>query len=53
MLGHQTRKPSASGMLINRAAAKEDTRRIVEAFDVRTPGIEVKAASLSGGNNRS
>ena len=52
VLGHQTRKPSASGMLINRAAAKEDTRRIVEAFDVRTPGIEVKAASLSGGNQQ-
>jgi simple sugar transport system ATP-binding protein len=52
VLGHQTRKPSASGILINRSAAKDDTRRIVEAFDVRTPGIEVKAASLSGGNQQ-
>ena len=52
VLGHQTRKPSASGMLVNRSAAKADTRRIVEAFDVRTPGIEVKAASLSGGNQQ-
>src|SRR6476469_6570213 len=36
VLGHQTRQPSASGMLVNRSAAKADTRRIVEAFDVRT-----------------
>ena len=39
-------------MLINRSAAKDDTRRIVEEYDVRTPGIEVKAASLSGGNQQ-
>jgi general nucleoside transport system ATP-binding protein len=52
ILGHQTRKPSASGMLVNRSAARADTRRIVQAFDVRTPGIEVKAASLSGGNQQ-
>ena len=52
ILGHQTNKPSSSGILINRGAAREDTRRIVEAFDVRTPGIEVKAASLSGGNQQ-
>jgi simple sugar transport system ATP-binding protein len=52
MLGHQTRRPSSGGFLINRSAAKDDTRRIVDAFDVRTPGIEVKAASLSGGNQQ-
>jgi len=52
ILGHQTRKPSAGGMLVNRSAARADTRRIVQAFDVRTPGIEVKAASLSGGNQQ-
>jgi ABC-type uncharacterized transport system ATPase subunit len=52
ILGHQTRKPSASGPLLNRSGAKADTRRIVEQFDVRTPGIEVKATSLSGGNQQ-
>src|SRR6476620_4982457 len=52
ILGHQTRRPSARGFLLDRAAAKADTRRIVETFDVRTPGIEVTAASLSGGNQQ-
>ncbi len=52
VLGHQTRRPSARGFLIDRAAAKADTRRIVEQFDVRTPGIDVTAASLSGGNQQ-
>lgn len=52
ILGHQTRAPSARGMLLDRKAAKADTRRIVEKFDVRTPGIDVAAASLSGGNQQ-
>src|SRR5699024_4476983 len=52
ILGHQTRPPSARGIWVNRAGAQEDTRRIVEAFDVRTPGITVTAASLSGGNQQ-
>jgi simple sugar transport system ATP-binding protein len=52
ILGHQTRPPVANGMLLDLAGARADTRRIVEAFDVRTPGIEVAAASLSGGNQQ-
>ena len=52
ILGHQTRRPSSRGFLLDRKAAKLDTRRIVEKFDVRTPGIEVTAASLSGGNQQ-
>jgi simple sugar transport system ATP-binding protein len=52
MLGHQTEAPNVRGWWIDRVGAKRDTRRIVEAFDVRTPGIEVPAASLSGGNQQ-
>jgi general nucleoside transport system ATP-binding protein len=52
ILGHQTEKPNVQGGWIARAAAKRDTRRIVETYDVRTPGIEVSAASLSGGNQQ-
>lgn len=33
-------------------AARADTERIVGAYDVRTPGIDVTAASLSGGNQQ-
>jgi general nucleoside transport system ATP-binding protein len=52
ILGHQTEKPNARGPWIDVAGARRDTRRIVEEFDVRTPGIEVPAASLSGGNQQ-
>ena len=44
-------RPPAASCSTGRAA-RADTRRIVEEFDVRTPGIEVTAASLSGGNQQ-
>ena len=38
--------------LLDRAAARRDTERIVREFDVRTPGVDVAAAALSGGNQQ-
>lgn len=52
ILGHVTEAPNSTGVLLNPSAARVDTQRIVEEFDVRTPGIEVTAASLSGGNQQ-
>ncbi|MFY1677107.1 MULTISPECIES: ABC transporter ATP-binding protein [unclassified Streptomyces] len=52
ILGHVTEKPVAKGVWLDPKAAQEDTRRIVETYDVRTPGIDVTAASLSGGNQQ-
>ncbi|WP_436492246.1 ABC transporter ATP-binding protein [Actinokineospora sp. HUAS TT18] len=52
ILGHQTRRPNVRGPLLDRAGARADTRRIVEEYDVRTPGIEVNASALSGGNQQ-
>jgi len=52
ILGHQTQPPNTNGMLIAAAAAKANTQRIVDAFDVRTPSILVTAGSLSGGNQQ-
>ncbi len=52
ILGHQTQPPASNGWLLTRAAARADTERIVEQFDVRTPSIEVKASALSGGNQQ-
>jgi len=60
MLGYQSRPPVArSGLpsrmglhLLDRAAARSDTERIVAEFDVRTPGVDVPAAALSGGNQQ-
>ncbi|GGS24598.1 ABC transporter ATP-binding protein [Actinokineospora fastidiosa] len=52
VLGHQSRRPSARGPLIDRRSARADTQRIVETYDVRTPGIDVHASALSGGNQQ-
>jgi simple sugar transport system ATP-binding protein len=52
MLGHQTRPPNVSSGWIDRSGARADTERIVQEYDVRTPGIDVPAAALSGGNQQ-
>ena len=52
VLGHQTSAPSARGVLIDRRGARADTERIIEEYDVRTPGPDVLARALSGGNQQ-
>ena len=52
VLGHQFREPSVKHGLIDKGAARADTARIIEEYDVRTPGPDVLAASLSGGNQQ-
>ncbi len=52
ILGHQTEPPNARGFLINVGGARRDTTRIVAEYDVRTPGIDVAAVALSGGNQQ-
>jgi simple sugar transport system ATP-binding protein len=52
MLGHQSSAPYARGPWIDRRASRDQTDRIVEDYDVRTPGIDVAAYSLSGGNQQ-
>jgi general nucleoside transport system ATP-binding protein len=52
ILGHQTREPSVKGPWLNRDGARTDSERIVEQYDVRTPGIDTTARALSGGNQQ-
>lgn len=52
ILGHVTEKPNSRGPILDLKAARKDTARIVRDYDVRTPGIDVTAASLSGGNQQ-
>jgi general nucleoside transport system ATP-binding protein len=52
ILGHQTRPPSVRSGWIDRGGARRDTTRIVEEYDVRTPGIDTAARALSGGNQQ-
>ena len=51
-LGHQTRPPAANGVWIDRMALRRHTAEIVHDFDVRTPGVDVAAYALSGGNQQ-
>jgi ABC-type uncharacterized transport system ATPase subunit len=51
-LGHQTKRPFSKGFWIDRAGARERTERIREEFDVRSPGVDVSARALSGGNQQ-
>ena len=52
ILGHQMHPPINRGVWIDRKAARDDTERIVAQSDVRTPGIDVLASALSGGNQQ-
>ena len=52
ILGHQTRPPSVKGFWLDRGGARADSTRIVEQYDVRTPGIDTTARALSGGNQQ-
>ena len=45
-------RPYSRGIVMNWGKIREEARRLVEQFDVRTPSIEVKAANLSGGNQQ-
>src|SRR3546814_19656281 len=44
--------PFSKGIWIDRAGARARTEAIVADYDVRTPGIEVPAHALSGGNQQ-
>ncbi len=52
ILGHQTQQPNVNGPWVDRGGARKDSQRIVEQYDVRTPGIDVLASALSGGNQQ-
>ena len=51
-LGHQHAAPYGKGPWLSAPGAKAQTETIVEEFDVRTPGINVPAFTLSGGNQQ-
>ena len=51
-LGHQNKEPYAKGIWINKKGARRQTEEIVRRFDVKTPGVDVPATALSGGNQQ-
>ncbi len=51
-LGQQTRAPFAKGRFMDRAGARTRTEEIIATYGVRTPGTDVRAGALSGGNQQ-
>jgi simple sugar transport system ATP-binding protein len=51
-LGQQTRPPFVSGAFMDRVGARRRTGEIVDVYGVRTPGVDVRAGALSGGNQQ-
>jgi len=52
MLGHQDVEPFAKGFWTDRRGARRRTEEIMRSFDVRSPGVDVAAHALSGGNQQ-
>ena len=52
VLNSYDRKPFAKGWVMNRSAMLDQAERLIETYDVRTPGTEVPASTLSGGNQQ-
>jgi len=52
VLGHQAQRPVARSFWIDRKGARRRTNEIIAGFDVRTPGPDVAAQALSGGNQQ-
>jgi ABC-type uncharacterized transport system ATPase subunit len=52
LLGRDADEQFLKGPFIDAAAAKADSRSIIERFDVRTPSETVPAYALSGGNQQ-
>ena len=53
LLGHQSRRRSRNGLVDRPQGGRRSApSEIVAEFDVRTPGIEVPAFTLSGGNQQ-
>ncbi|MDQ2873130.1 MAG: ATP-binding cassette domain-containing protein, partial [Candidatus Eremiobacteraeota bacterium] len=52
VFGSQQSPPIRKGALIDRAAARERARSIVERFDVRAASLDTPVRTLSGGNQQ-
>ena len=52
MLNRYNRAPFSSRLVFRRQSIAEHAKAEVEAFDIRTPGVDTPAGSLSGGNQQ-
>ena len=50
--GTRHRSPTPAAFSIDKSGARAQTEQIVDDYDVRTPGVDVAAYALSGGNQQ-
>ena len=51
-MGYHLTPPNAKGINLNLSYMDENAEKLVKDFDIRTPGVNVSAATLSGGNQQ-
>ncbi len=52
ILGNHYRPPYAKGKKMNYKEIKDEAQKLISEYDIRTPGEDVKARTLSGGNQQ-
>jgi simple sugar transport system ATP-binding protein len=52
VLNSYNQHPFAKGLTINEPAIRHHAQELVQQFDVRTPNVDTRAGSLSGGNQQ-
>src|SRR5207249_532954 len=52
ILGRQRKPPFARGPILDFPAIKDNARRLIADFDIRTPSMDTKSRALSGGNQQ-
>jgi simple sugar transport system ATP-binding protein len=52
LLGFEDSEPFKRGLMLDYREAEKFARKLIKTFDVRTPGIEILARTLSGGNQQ-
>ncbi|ACL69634.1 ABC transporter ATP-binding protein [Halothermothrix orenii] len=52
ILGNHYRAPYSNGLNMNYNKIRKEVRNLIKDFDIRTPDEDVKAKSLSGGNQQ-
>ncbi len=52
ILGFQDEKPFVKGINLSLPTIREHAQQLVKEYDIRTPGVDVPAGNLSGGNQQ-
>ncbi|MFW5873554.1 MAG: ABC transporter ATP-binding protein [Bacillota bacterium] len=52
ILGSEWQEPFANTGILNKKSIRNYGKKLIKEFDIRTPGLQIKAGQLSGGNQQ-